>query len=701
MKPVLDLIERKLPGSSPYFVIETIEAENGHDTYEIAKKDKKVVLRGSNIRSVCLALGYFIKHILDEDLSWSNLDSVFVYKDVDFAPYRRVVDQKYRSYMNFCTHSYTCAWWNWERWEKEIDIMALSGINLPLGITGTEAIWFYTMLDLGFDEAAASAYLVGPAFQAWQLMGNIETFSGPLSKTWVDNHAELGKKILEREISLGMKPIQQGFTGCVPIAFMEKFPESKILYKKSWNNIGKTAQLDPTDPLFTMVGDVYMKNMKKLFGLHGCYAADPFHEGYPPVDGSEYLVKVGNIINDLMARHDKSYKWIMQSWSIRKDIATTVPTGHLLVLDLAGSGHVGTGGFWGYEFITGSLHNFGARMNLHGDIHRLASNTYLSAKKISPHITGTGLFMEGIGQNPLYYDLAFDVLTSGDRIDLEEWFKGYCRRRYKNDSPEVVEAVKYLADTVYARNSDNVLDCASLICARPALHAKGSGPCDNFDESYDNARLFEAARMFAKLPLSTRGAFYDKCDILRQALSNYALPLYRETIAFFENKDLERFQANVEKFKALLLDIDELVYQIPEWRMQTWIDDALCHAENDEEAALYEYNAREQVTIWGNEENSVLFDYAWKEWSGLISEYYLVRWTKFFAMLQEKLENGEEYSEDDLPVFENRIVWNANEFRRELAKWEVEWIHSRDRLPTYREDITIFDKLLAKYTEVC
>jgi alpha-N-acetylglucosaminidase len=32
-------------------------------------------------------------------------------------------------------------WWDWARWEKEIDWMALHGINLPLAFTGQETIW--------------------------------------------------------------------------------------------------------------------------------------------------------------------------------------------------------------------------------------------------------------------------------------------------------------------------------------------------------------------------------------------------------------------------------------------------------------------------------------------------------------------------------------------------------------------------------
>ena len=52
------------------------------------------------------------------------------------APARR-----YRYYQNVCTHSYSFVWWDWARWEKELDWMALNGINLALAWSGQEAIW--------------------------------------------------------------------------------------------------------------------------------------------------------------------------------------------------------------------------------------------------------------------------------------------------------------------------------------------------------------------------------------------------------------------------------------------------------------------------------------------------------------------------------------------------------------------------------
>ena len=33
-------------------------------------------------------------------------------------------------------------WWKWSDWEHFIDWMALNGINMPLAITGQEAIWY-------------------------------------------------------------------------------------------------------------------------------------------------------------------------------------------------------------------------------------------------------------------------------------------------------------------------------------------------------------------------------------------------------------------------------------------------------------------------------------------------------------------------------------------------------------------------------
>ena len=49
------------------------------------------------------------------------------------APVRVTSTTPWRYYQNVCTSSYSFAFWDWKRWEKEIDWMALKGINMPLG----------------------------------------------------------------------------------------------------------------------------------------------------------------------------------------------------------------------------------------------------------------------------------------------------------------------------------------------------------------------------------------------------------------------------------------------------------------------------------------------------------------------------------------------------------------------------------------
>lgn len=68
---------------------------------------------------------------------------------------------------NYCTYSYSMAFWDWKRWEKELDWMALHGINLPLAAVGHECVWRNLLLRLGFSKQQINNFIAGPAFLAW------------------------------------------------------------------------------------------------------------------------------------------------------------------------------------------------------------------------------------------------------------------------------------------------------------------------------------------------------------------------------------------------------------------------------------------------------------------------------------------------------------------------------------------------------
>lgn len=113
-----------------------------------------------------------------------------------------------------------------------------------------------------------------------------------------------------------------------------------------------------------------------------------------------------------MTDFDKDAVWIMQAWSLRKQIVKGIHRERLLILDIDGTKHKQNKNFWGYDFIVGTLHNFGGRTALQGDISSFSHNLFgaLTNNSVS-NCLGSGLFPEGIGQNPLVYDLFYDMLT--------------------------------------------------------------------------------------------------------------------------------------------------------------------------------------------------------------------------------------------------------------------------------------------------
>jgi alpha-N-acetylglucosaminidase len=163
-------------------------------------------------------------------------------------------------------------------------------------------------------------------------------------------------------------------------------------------------------------------------------------------------------------------------------------------------------------------------------------------------------------------------------------------------------------------------------------------------------------------------------DVGRQVLSNLGQELQRDTRLAFERKDREGFKQSSARFLDLLRDVDRLLETRREYRFGDWLAAARRWGTTDAERNLYDKNASLLVTLWGPEENTWIFDYSWREWSGLIRDFYLQRWARFYQFIDAKLAAGEEYSELKLPQAFGRESWKANDFYRALAQWEKSWV---------------------------
>ena len=684
-KIISGFLQRNLPAFKDSILIKFETSEK--DFFRITSKDGKLYIKANNYVAAFHGLYCYLKKYCNVQLSWCGNQEIHIDKLVMFdGEFKKEIEQKYRVYMNYCTLDYSMCWWNFARWEKEIDFMAMNGINMPLAVVGTEAVWYETLQEFGFTKEEALHFISGPAFWAWQLMTNIDSYLPPENENYIYERMELGKKILDRYLEFGMYPIQQGFSGHVPALLKEKYPHAKILMQRGWCLYPKTAQLDPLDPLFSEFGTVYLHKMKELFGNHHFIACDPFHEGTPPKSGKAYLHEVGRAIDRLYKNFDSESVWVMQAWTMREHIVKAVPKNRLLILDLNSEKTPQNQNCWGYPVISGMLHDFGGKNAMQGKLEKHSKNVYLKLKNDGANVVGTGMFMEGIEQNPVVYDLQFELLTASTKIDLDPWINNYILRRYGKFDETLKIAWNILLETCYRSDGYEENRVGSCIASRPQMIPVSAGPCCNDEPFYDTAKFEKAVALFLSVSDRFRdsdGYQYDLCDLTRQAMSNH---FYNQQIRFaaaYKKKDIAAVEETAKKQLSLLADLDSLLSHRKELCFSRWIND--CHnlATDEKEKRYFDMNARTLLTSWGDirSNTSALYDYAWREWSGLIKEYYYKRWKMFYNRVLFCLKTKMPFFMINGNGYAGRYWYKSYSFGKKLNKFELSWIKTYSEYP--------------------
>ena len=176
---------------------------------------------------------------------------------------------------------------------------------------------------------------------------------------------------------------------------------------------------------------------------------------------------------------------------------------------------------------------------------------------------------------------------------------------------------------------------------------------------------------------------HDLVNIARQALSNHAGQLYARTVAAYNAKDVAGYRKSSQEFLQLIYDIDELLATNDEFLLGTWIEDAKRWGQTDAERARLEWNARRVLTLWGK--TPALRDYAWKEWSGMLSGFYAKRWELFFQRQLESLQANRPFDE--------------HACHGELLKLEDQWASQIPALSleAHRPERQVAGRLFEKY----
>lgn len=638
------LMERMSEGLSQRIIIDI--KPNSVDFFEISCNGRKPMVSANNDISAAMGLHWYLKHYCGVHVCWNDLRPVIPAElPLPDSVERHETDMGSRYYLNYCTHSYSMAFWDWNRWEKEIDWMALHGINMPLCITGMEAVWEKVLKRLGYDEEGVRKFIAGGAFKAWWLMNNLEGWGGEVSREYIDAECDLQKKILKRMRELGMKPVLAGYSGMLPHD-ADSVCGVEIGDSGYWLGFRRPSFLSPTDKRFEEIAGIYYEVMNELYGPAEYYSADPFHEG-GTAEGYD-LGEAARRIYAAMQKANPGSKWVIQGWqeNPRSGILDALEPGSMIVLDLQAENQpmwsTRKGGFHGHDWLYCMLLNFGGNVGLYGKMDGVVKGFFKARKEC--RIKGIGLTMEGIENNPVMYELMTE-LPWLENVTVGDWVDGYAGMRYGNANKKAVEAWRLLARSVYNSPVDSMQQgCTeSVFCARPSDDVKDVSSWASSKDYYNFEDVERAAELLESVSGELGGNVnfrYDLTDVKRQVIANKGRKVAKELA---KCTDKAEYKLLSEKFISLMCKQDSLLEQSGWFNLDNWLE-----AAGEKGSAV---SALRQITTWGGREASDiggLHDYAHREWAGLIKNYYMPRWRRWF---DERLRLWDSGKKPDLDFF--------------------------------------------------
>ena len=552
----------------------------------------------------------------------------------------------YRYFLNFCTFGYTFSFWNWNEWEPFLDWMLLSGYNLVLNPIGQEMVWLRLLTRHGYSEQEAKEFISGPTFFPWQCMMNLTGWGGPAPDHWINEQIELAKQFNQRLQSFGVGIVLPGFSGMVPRNFVNHFPDSHPMGQGLWCDFPRPDLLLDDDPMFNILASDYYHIQVELFGDNFHYfSTDPFHEGGDSrgVD----LARYSKACYNNMRVASENAVWFLQGWQsnpIRDMLNALEPENVLIGNLLAETSADGGDDFAGYPWIYCCVNNFGGQRLFRGNMKKMINEPYQYIADEEHTMVGIGLMPEGVEIDEILFDIFTDFSIHSTPTNENEWLHTYLCQRYGYCSESVFEAWKMMKDYVYLGDTSS-MPKESAFCTRPSLTIDRVSTYW-YDEGHDKEHMKEAFKLLATAidQLENNDQYrLDITDFARQTLANEAWDLLKGLQKAYIMKDRHAFNTCADTFLAWYYIQDELVATNHRMLLGPWLESAKSHAQNKEEEAYFEFLARTLITLWGDREASVgLRDYAAKEWSGMLLDFYRPRWESYINLLRISMVTGKE-----------------------------------------------------------
>jgi len=673
------LAARLSPAVASKVEFKSIMADGGKDVFTLESRGGKVVIGGNSANSMAVGLNRYLNRYCKTTVSWYSdapLHLPKVLPDVP-APERVTARVPQRFFLNYCTWGYTMPFWGWQQWEHFIDWMALNGVNLPLAITGQEAVWYNVWTSLGMSDEQVRRYFTGPAYLPWHRMANIDGWCGPLPMEWLESQKALQRRIVERERALNMRPVLPAFAGHVPGALRDLFPKADIQALGGWagfDNQYRTYFLNSEDPLYSRIQRMFLEEQTRLFGTDHIYGIDPFNEVDPPSFEPEYLNKVSQHIYESLTAVDPDAEWLQMAWFLyyqRKDytpertraMLTGVPQGKMTMLDYyceykeMWREHEG---FYGQPFIWCYLGNFGGNTNVQGRVREAGERIERALQECGGNLVGIGSTLEGLDVQQFPYEYILEKAWDYGKTD-EQVINELADRHAGCESQPVREAWKLLYDSVLDITPGNF--AAPLPCSYPTLGK------ENRPVKYNPRDLLAVWDLLLQQDqVNTDAMTIDLLWVGRQLLGDLFLVEKQAFDKAYQQRDKQAFFRHSDLLFELLSDLDNLNSHHQHATLGQWLTEARNLGNSPKIKDYYEMNARRLITTWGGSLN----DYACRNWNGLMWDYYAKRWENYIRQVTVAVISGKDFDE--------------TAFGAATDKFQQQWANSTEELITGTAD---------------
>ncbi|WP_307813903.1 alpha-N-acetylglucosaminidase [Streptomyces sp. N35] len=654
IRPARAALERLLPHHADQFRLTPLRADtDGRERFRVTGRSGRIEVAATTPATLLTGVHWYLKYVCQAHISWAG-------SRTDHLPHRlpapdRPLDGSttlaHRFALNDTNDGYTAPYADWAHWERLIDVLALHGCNEVLVIAGQEAVYHRLLQEFGYSDTEARAWIPAPSHQPWWLLQNMSRYGGPLSPELLRKRIELGQRITSRLRELGMAPVLPGYFGTVPEGFAARNPGAVTVPQGTWCGFTRPDWLDPRTPLFEDVAASFYRHQRELFGEAAHFKIDLLHEG--GTAGNVPVPDAARAVEKALHKARPDATWVILGWlsNPRRDLLDAVDKDRMLIVDGVSDRFTPApdreDGWGGVPYTFGSIPNYGGRNSLGANTERWAERFWAWRDKPGSKLVGTAYMPEAAQRDPAAFELFSELAWRDKPVDLSAWFAAYADLRYGGRDTHARTAWAGLRGSVYKHTLPQDIDQAdSLFNARPSLTAAQAASWSPLSIPYDTTELDRALDHLLDVKGGLRGSDayrYDLVDITRQALANRARLLLPQLNDAHQRKDLAGFRSLAATWIRLMRLQDEMTATHRAFLLGPWLDAAKRSAHTDAEAAELERTARVLITTWGDRpqaDGGSLHEYANRDWSGLIADFYLPRWQRYLDEVEDALVEG-------------------------------------------------------------